>query len=385
VNGSIRLRGDAWQLRVYEGTGPDGRKRYVSRTVRGTRADAEAELGRLVSLVRDTSTSPVHGTVGELCEKWLAYASRNLAPAVAAEYRRLLDKRIRPRFADTPVNALRPAELDAWYEQLAVSGGANGQGLSANSVNRVHAIVHRALEQGVAWGWIGHNPAHHATPPAVRRRPLHLPRPEDVVVLIDDARHVNRALPVFLRLAAITGARRGELCALRWRHIDTTNAMVHIAGAIATTPRGFVEGPTKTHAERRLAIDPTTLELLLSLGPADDESGFVFSHDGGVTPWRPNYVTLAFGRLTRQLGFPDLRLHDLRHFAATTMLLNGVDVRTAAGRLGHARPSTTLDIYAHYTQPADQHAATTLADALDHVTSGSSKHARVVTESGKHA
>jgi integrase len=111
----------------------------------------------------------------------------------------------------------------------------------------------------------------------------------------------------------------------------------------------------------------------------------VFSHDGGVTPWRPNYVALAFGRLTRRLGFPDLRLHDLRHFAATTMLLNGIDVRTAAGRLGHARPSTTLDIYAHYTQPADQHAATTLTDALDHARSEPSKQARVVTESDEHA
>lgn len=47
------------------------------------------------------------------------------------------------------------------------------------------------------------------------------------------------------------------------------------------------------------------------------------------------------------------------------MLLNGIDVRTAAGRLGHARASTTLDIYAHYTQPADQRASTTLANSLD--------------------
>jgi len=47
------------------------------------------------------------------------------------------------------------------------------------------------------------------------------------------------------------------------------------------------------------------------------------------------------------------------------MLLNGIDVRTAAGRLGHARPSTTLDVYAHYTQPADRRASDTLAHSLD--------------------
>lgn len=92
----------------------------------------------------------------------------------------------------------------------------------------------------------------------------------------------------------------------------------------------------------------------------------VFSHDPkGLTPWRPDYATLAFARLADQLGIAKVGLHDLRHFAATTMLLNGIDVRTTAGRLGHARASTTLDIYAHYTEPADQRASDTLANRLD--------------------
>ena len=71
------------------------------------------------------------------------------------------------------------------------------------------------------------------------------------------------------------------------------------------------------------------------------------------------------GSLRRSTEVPRVRLHDLRHFAATTMLLNGIDVHTAAGRLGHARASTTLDIYAHYTQPADLRASDTLASSLD--------------------
>jgi integrase len=229
----------------------------------------------------------------------------------------------------------------------------------------VHAILHRAFEQGAAWGWIGHNPVHHATPPTVHRRPLRLPRPDDVIALMDAARRVNPALGVFVRVAAVTGARRGELCALRWRHVDYANATVHIAGALGMTPTGLVEGPTKTHAEQRLSIDATTVELLRSLRDGQGEDWFVFSHDDGLSPWRPDYATHAFARLTDELDLPGLRLHDLRHFAATTMLLAGIDVRTASGRLGHARASTTLDVYAHYTQPVDRHAAATLADALD--------------------
>jgi integrase len=92
----------------------------------------------------------------------------------------------------------------------------------------------------------------------------------------------------------------------------------------------------------------------------------VFSHHpGGLQPWRPNYVTLAFVRLTRREGLEGLRLHDLRHFAATTMLVGGVDVRTAAGRLGHAQSSTTLDIYAHFVRAADERAASAIGAALD--------------------
>lgn len=129
-----------------------------------------------------------------------------------------------------------------------------------------------------------------------------------------------------------------------------------------------MQRPTKTHAERRLTLDPVTLAELGELAAARsglEADRFVLSHESsGTMPWRRDYATLALGRLAAQRGIPKIRLHDLRHFAATTMLLNGIDVRTAAGRLGHARASTTLDIYAHYTRPADQRASETLAGSL---------------------
>jgi len=194
-----------------------------------------------------------------------------------------------------------------------------------------------------------------------------LPSADEVVRLIEAAHAVNRSLPVFLRLAAVTGARRGELCALQWQHVDFQRQTLRIAGQVAHTAAGPVQRPTKTHAERRLTIDPVTVaglgELRGSL-PGGDADRYIFSHDpDGTTPWSPDYATLAFARLANRLGIAKIRLHDLRHFAAT-MLLNGIDVRTAAGRLGHARASTTLDIYAHYTQPADQCASDTLAGCL---------------------
>ena len=369
MRGSLRQRrSGSWELRVHAGRdSATGKPAYVTRTVRGDRDAAERGLVALVAQITDSPTSPTFGTVGELCDKWWTHSSPNLAPTVAREYRRLIDRRVVPAFGHVKVVDLRAHQLDAWYGELIVGGAVSGRPLSANSVRHIHSVLHRALEQGIAWDWIAYNPARRASPPPARRPSIHLPTADEVVRLIEAAHAVNRSLPIFLRMAAVTGARRGELCALQWQHVDFHRQTLHIAGQIAHTAAGPVQRPTKTHAERRLTLDPVTLAGLGELGAARrvGADSYIFSHDpDGMTPWRPDYATLAFARLADRLGIAKIRLHDLRHFAATTMLLNGIDVRTAAGRLGHARASTTLDIYAHYTQPADQRASETLASSL---------------------
>jgi len=84
---------------------------------------------------------------------------------------------------------------------------------------------------------------------------------------------------------------------------------------------------------------------------------WLFSQDGGVTPWRPDYVTITLTRLRKSLGLDSVRLHDLRHFVATSMLSDGVPLATVSSRLGHARASTTLDRYSHWMPQQDQDAA----------------------------
>jgi integrase len=96
-----------------------------------------------------------------------------------------------------------------------------------------------------------------------------------------------------------------------------------------------------------------------------DDNGFVFSDDVvGSQPWRPDGVTASFVRLRDKVGLSSVRLHDFRHFAATQLLAAGVPVRTVSGRLGHANPATTLNVYAAWLQESDQVAATVLSDLL---------------------
>jgi integrase len=132
---------------------------------------------------------------------------------------------------------------------------------------------------------------------------------------------------------------------------------------------GIVEKDTKTHAVRRVSLDPAAVQNLVAhrarsqdaarvCGIALTSSAYVFSHEpDGSRPWRPDVVTHAFVRLRDRAGLPGVRLHDLRHFVATRLLASGVDVRTVAGRLGHRNAATTLNVYSHFLTEPDREAA----------------------------
>jgi integrase len=376
--GSIRQRGkQSWEIRAFAGKDAEtGKKRYVTRTVRGERREAEVALGRLLAEVDDGQHAVRAGTVGELCERWYSHAAPDLSPAVAAEYRRLLDKRILPRWSDTPLRRLRTADLDQWYAELRRSGAAGGNPLAPNTVMRSHAVLRRALAQGVKWGWLTVNPAANASPPRARKQQLDLPDPGDIAQLIEAAAKVNPSLPTYLRLAAATGARRGELCALRWKHVDLEHRRLTIGRSIVEVGGELIEKDTKTHQVRKVSLDEETVAVLTAHRAASEElagkcgatlsrSSFLFSHEVDFsTPWRPNYATLAFGRLRDELGLDGVKLHHLRHFSATQLLSAGIDIRTVSGRLGHANASTTLDFYAQFLQAADERAADALGALL---------------------
>ena len=291
--GSIRQRGkQSWEVRAFAGKDPaTGKKQYVTKTVRGERREAEIALGRLLGEIDDGQHAVRAGTVGDLCERWFAHAAPDLSPSVVPEYRRLLDNRILPRWGTTPLRRLRTADLDLWYAELRRSGGLKGGGpLAPNSVTRIHAVLRRALAQGVKWGWITINPAANASPPRARKQQLELPDPGDVARLIEASANVNPSLPTYLRLAAATAARRGEMCALRWKHVDFKRRRLTISRGIVEAGGRLVEKDTKTHQVRTVTLDEDTTAILLAhrdrcvelvgkCGASLVPEAFLFSHE----------------------------------------------------------------------------------------------------------
>ena len=157
--------------------------------------------------------------------------------------------------------------------------------------------------------------------------------------------------------------------------MDFAGGTLTIERGIIDTLGGSLEKDTKTHSIRRIALDRATLATLESqfqsasefakfLGETVSEDAFIFTRDAdGSRPWRPDFATKRFTQTKRAAGISGVRLHDLRHFAATTLLAAGTDVRTVSGRLGHANAANTLTVYAHFVGASDR-AASDLLGAL---------------------
>ena len=377
--GSMRQRGErSWNLRVYAGRDPvTGRKVLVERTVRGTKREASKVLAAIVAEVDSRPTVLAgKGTVAELCRQWLDHATPSFSPKTVETTRMYIEDPIVPLLGSIKVAKLTPADLDRFYRQLLDVGRSRGPYAPA-TIRRVHGIVRRALSQGVRWGWITHNPAIDASPPKVPMKEPKPPEPAEVVKIFKLAEEADPDLAAFIMLAASSGARRGEILALRWQDLDLSLGRLTIERGIVRVGDEIVEQGTKTHQSRRISLDAGTVAALKAhqarmaaradaAATAITSEAFVFSRSvDGTTPWHPDSTTRAFRTICKQAGVTGLRLHDLRHFVATRLLAAGVDVRTVAGRLGHRNPSTTLNVYSHFVPETDQEAAETLGQIFE--------------------
>ena len=165
--------------------------------------------------------------------------------------------------------------------------------MTAKTIRNIHSILSGAFTTAKRWEWIAWNPAESAKPPAVTRRPLPATTPEDVAKVITEGRKTHPVLALYLWLVAITGARRGELCALQVGDVDLDNGVLHIAFNYVVVGGRRVRKDTKTHQDRDLAIDPVTCAMIRE-------------HLGAIRADSPPRPRAARGRL-RVLQRPDWR------------------------------------------------------------------------------
>lgn len=363
-SGSIKqVREGVYRLRVRAGTDPmTGSARIITETFHGKAKAAQARLSQLVvQHAGRRTTSSI--TLGQLIAQWLDTAQ--LAASTRLRYDYAL-RYLPDAWQDMPAERITRRNLELLYADLTKRGVGNA------TVRKLHNCLSGAYSAAVRWDLLTVNPCRGARAPQTRSAPETVPDVDTLRAVLEAAEADDEQTLVWLTLAIVTGARRGEVLALRWRDVDLKKRVVSINASIDDSRQ---RGSTKTRKTRLVPIDSHTADLLskwrlaqaeraLAVGATITANCYVLSHDlTSREPWAPQAITHKFGRLRNEAGI-DIRLHDLRHAYASHLLAQGVPLPEVSMLLGHTRTSTTANTYAHVVERKGPSAAEIMRTAV---------------------
>lgn len=397
--GSIdQLASGALRVRVYAGIDPVTKRRHdlVEIIPPGPKAHVQAEAARvrLANEVYERRNPRTSATVAQLLERHLREA--RLAEKTKRTYSDLVDKHVLPFLGQEKAGSVDADVLDSLYAELNrcrshCTGAASVdhrttsqhdcdercarhtcRPLAASSIRQIHWILSGAFRRAQRLRWIAANPMELAEPPARLPANPRPPAPEQAAMIVNAA-WADPDWGTLVWFMMVTGVRRGEVCALRWRHLDLAGGVLHLEKSIGQIGGRTWEKDVKTHADRRIVLDSDTVRMLtehraraLARAEAMDTDlrgdAYVFSlAPDGSRHLLPDSVTQRYSKMVKRLGL-QTSIHKLRHYSATELIAGGVDVRTVAGRLGHSGGgTTTLRTYTAWVSEADQRAAGSIA------------------------
>ncbi len=290
-------------------------------------------------------------TLGEFLSGWLSSSKPSKRPRTWTHYEQVSRTYILPQLEKIKVKDLRPEHIQTLYN------GMLARGVGVFTVLKVHTVLHSALSYAVRTGVIGSNPASLTIPPREPSDEMKILDESQVSQMLVSAR--GSRLEVLFHMAVVTGMRQMELLGLKWTDLDWANQTIRVERQLLRPDgEGAMFAPPKTKfGKRSLALGSTTIAVLRShyedqqnerKSAGDDwhEYGLIFPNRLGG-PIHPRNLLRDFKKLLRDGGLPEIRFHDLRHTAASLMLNHGIPVIIVSRRLGHAKPSITLDIYGH--------------------------------------
>jgi integrase len=356
----------SWAFRAY--VGKDAGGRWV-RQLRGgfdSKKDAERALRELLNTVEGGGfVQRTDTTVAAfLRDEWLPAIRPRVKYETWSDRRRNLEAHVIPRLGGVALRDLNAAHFNRLYADLLADGKLHQEGgLSPTSVRRIHAMVRKALNDAVRWGYVQRNVALLADPPpqrlvkAARRRGMQTWTAAELHDFLESAQsHELHGMWTFF---AATGMRRSEVLGLRWSEVDLAAGTVTVRQTVLATADGFrpQDDQKSEGSARTIHLDRRTVAMLTrhrqaqndarrALGPAWQDHGLVFPRGDGVW-WNPPAISLAFRRAVKRAGVAPIRLQDVRHTHASLLLAAGVNPKVVSERLGHSSVAFTLDTYAH--------------------------------------
>jgi integrase len=355
---SVYKRGSRWAAAIDLDRAANGkrRRRYLGSFKSKKEAQA-AETSALHERARGIDLAPSKITVADLLARYeREQRARNLGRKTIQEDASKVRNHIVPHIGGIQILRLRTAHLSELYTKLLLDGRVNRKGgLAPKTVRHVHALVKAALSWALRMQLVPINVADAVDLPRVDRSEAKALSDSEAFRLLTFANETQLG-PLFT-LAFATGARRGELLALKWSAVDFASRTLLVRQSLSETRDGVQLKATKSQRVRCIPLSSIATEALqrqrahqaqerLLAGQEYGDQDFVFATPLGE-PIKPSVATNAFCKIARRAGISTTRLHDARHTAATWLINEGVDVRTVGAILGHAAASTTLNIYAH--------------------------------------
>ena len=336
----------------------DGERKYF---YAASRMDVTIRLNKaLEQRAAGLAAATTSTTIAEFFRQWIDDIKPTIRYSTWFRYKRLLELHALPHIGVITLAELRPQHLQRLYAKSLEDG------MSPTSVHHLHAVLHKLLGAAQRWDIVARNIADLVDAPRIRRKEVVTLSQVEVRRLLSSV--AEPRLRAFLTLAVTTGMRQGELLGLNWSDVSFENRTIAVRSNRAYTESGYAISQVKTmHSRRLVQLSDSALRALSShqqkqheqsllLGDAWTDSGLVFTNDHGGL-WNHVNVRHAFERVLREATLPRIRIHDLRHTAATLLLERGVHPKIVSEMLGHSTIAITLDTYSHVTTSLQQAAA----------------------------
>jgi integrase len=373
--GQIIKRGDkTWVIRVFGGRDGNGKRRYLNKTIKGNKKDAEAYLNSLLtSISAGTFVEPVKLTVDEYIDRWLVtVAKTRLRERTYDDYSEKLRRYVRPLIGKLKLSDVRSLDVQGIYTAM------SERGLSPRTIRYTHAILSSMFKQAVRWNMLGRNPCEAAELPRMERKEMQALSPEEVGRFLTQSTEDDYG--VLFAFAIATGMRPEEYLALKWSDIDLEARTSIVARTLVLRKGGgWYFGEPKTTRSRRTVTFPESIanglrthrakqaKTRLRLGSSYLSENLVFATLEGTPLNLRNLTQRHFKPILKRAGLSEsFRLYDLRHTCASLLLGANEHPKIVSERLGHASITLTLDTYSHVL-PSMQQAA---SDKLERILYG---------------
>lgn len=288
--------------------------------------------------------------LGDYLDRYMEdIAKHNLRPRTYETHAGYIRNHIKPELGHIRLVSLRPDQVQAFYTKKL------NEGLAKRTVEYMHAILHKTLDQALRWGLVARNVTDLVDPPRPKRKPPTIWSAEEIQTFLESVEG-HQYYPIYI-VAVYTGMRQGEILGIHKEDVDLERGVINVKNQLQPIKgKGLTVTRVKSDKSQRPITLPETALNVLRQHLETVDKGLIFTTSKGKPIWAQTLYH-HFKDTIEKLGLPDVNFHSLRHAHASLLLQAGTNPKVVQERLGHSSVLLTLDTYSHVVPSLQEEAA----------------------------